>query len=325
MSSVITRKQAVARDISLGQQRHRVTRGAWQRVHPGVFVQHSGHITYRERLEAAVLARGDGARVSLECALHLWDLTDREPPIITLAEPVGIHRTKTLPGVRVRRRRRLAKGMRHGIPVTTVAQTLVDVGAEPGCPTDELISLITRAVAAKKVTAGQVRDELAHHPRHRRREFLDEVLRAADEGLESVAEVRYVERVENAHGLPRMERQFPIDGPAAVRDGRSRRQDFRDEARGVGVEVDGELFHRNRQAGDRARDRQAAGRGEVILRVSYFEIIDAPCALAADVAAALLARRWTGHPKRCSPACTIWRDPRLRAAQPVQSGTAAGA
>lgn len=40
-----------------------------------------------------------------------------------------------------------------------------------------------------------LRTELRHHSRHPRRVALEEILAAAAEGLESVAEVRYVERV----------------------------------------------------------------------------------------------------------------------------------
>lgn len=216
MSSVITRQQALARETTPAKLRHVLARGTWQRVFPGVYVMHTGTVTYRERLEAATLARGDGARVSLECALHLWGLTDREPPIITLAEPAPTHRRRSLPGVRVRRRRRLSAGTRHGIRVTGLPQTILDLAALPGRPTDETVALITRAVAARKVTVHELRRELGLHPVHPVRAVLDEVFGAAADGLESVAEVRYADTVERAHGLPTMERQRPMDGPAAV-------------------------------------------------------------------------------------------------------------
>lgn len=313
MSSVITRQQALARGTTPGQLRHLLARGTWQRVFPGVYVQHTGTLTYRERLEAATLARGDGARVSLECALHLWGLTDREPPIITLAEPAATHRTGELPGVRVRRRRRLSVGKRHGIRVTGLPQTILDLAAQPDRGGDDTVALVTRAVAARKITVDDLRAELTHHPLHPARALLEEVLGVAAEGLESAAEARYADSVERAHGLPAMERQSPVDGPSAVRDGRTRRFDFRDGARGVVVEVDGELYHRDRAAQDRARDREAAGRGDVVLRVGWFEVVDAPCQVASDVAATLVQRGWHGRPLPCSPGCPVATDPRLRA------------
>lgn len=309
MSPVTTRTEALAGGVTISRLRHLLARGSWQRVFDGVFVTHGGPLTYRERLEAATRARGPGAVVSLECALHLWGLTDRQPPVITLAEPAGTHRTRALPGVRARRRRRLTTARRYGIPVTALPQTLLDVAATMDA--DAIIALLTRAVAGRRVTVGQLREELAHHPRHPRRLLLEQVLTAADEGLESVAEVRYARDVERAHGLPRMQRQAALDGGER---GRSRRLDFRDAERGLGVEIDGEIFHRDRAHLDRGRDREAAGRGDIILRAGWFEVVERPCQLAADVAAALLARGWTGSSTPCSPACAIRRDQRLRKA-----------
>lgn len=314
MSAVTTRKKALEQGISLAAQRHRLARGDWQRVFPGVFVTHNARVSWRERAEAAVLARGEGALVSLSCALHLWGLSDQQPQIITIAEPADTHRRRALPGVRPRRRRRLVRATRYGIPVTGLAQTVLDVVALPHTTPDEIVSLVTRALRTGKLTVDNLLRELDHRPRHPHRAFLTDILLAASDGLASAAEVRYVRDVETAHGLPRMERQVPLDGPAAVLDGRSRRLDFRDAATGLSVEVDGELYHRDRKQEDRARDRQVAGRGEVVLRAGWSEVVGAPCALAADVGVALRARGWPGSPRPCSKGCAVAADPRLRPA-----------
>ncbi|GGK56042.1 hypothetical protein [Ornithinimicrobium pekingense] len=314
MSSVTTRRAALERGVSLAAQRHRLARGDWQRVFPGVYVTHGSGVTWQERVEAATLARGPGARAGLHCALHLWGLTDVRPQVITLVEPASVHRRRTLPGVRVRRRRRVAVAVRHGIPVTSVAQTVLDVLALPHTTTDELMALVARATRAR-TTAAQLREELTYHPCHPRRGLLEEVLRAAEEGLESAAELRYARDVEQAHGLPAMQRQAPVDGSAAAGHRRSRRVDFRDPARGVVVEIDGELYHRDRQHQDRARDRQAAGRGDVVLRAGWVDVVATPCELAGDVAGVLAARGWTGRPRPCSSACSLAReDSRRRSA-----------
>lgn len=312
MVTVLSHQQALRRGVTARRVRTEVSRGTWQRLYPGVFVTHGGPVSYRERLLAATLARGPGARVSLECALHLWGLTDREPSIITLVEPVDTHRVSRLPGVRVVRRGRISAGKRHDIPVTGLAQTILDLAALPHRPITETLALVTTAMRKHKLSLGELQEELTHHPRHPRRHELMAILAAAEDGLESVAEARYAAAVEEPHGLPRLERQYPIDGPAAVRDGRSRRQDFRDPATGVGLEIDGELYHRDRQHQDRARDREAAGRGEVILRAGWVDVVSTPCQLAAHLAAALLARGWTGLPTPCSPGCAVGRDARLR-------------
>ncbi|MFK5633473.1 MULTISPECIES: hypothetical protein [unclassified Ornithinimicrobium] len=312
MPTVLTRSQAKTQGTTYATLRHNVATGRWQRVFPGVFLTHSGTITWRERVRAAALARGRGAVVSLECALRLWNLTDREPPIITLAEPQSTRRTGTLPGVRVRRRRRLAPGLRYGIPVTSAAQTVLDVVALPSTCLDDTLALITRAVATRRVTLDELRAELGHHPRHPKRQLLTQVLTAALDGLESAAEVRYVRDVEEAHGLPSMDRQAPLEDPDAGASGRTRRMDFRDAERRIRMEVDGELYHRERQKQDRARDRQAAGQNETALRAGWAEIVATPCEVAADVAVVQIARGWTGRPHGCGPGCAVTEDPRLR-------------
>lgn len=312
--TVISRQQALARGRSPAQIRHLLARGTWQRLLPGVYLTHTGRPSWRERLQAALLRRGDGAVVTLECALRLWGLTDREPGILTLGEPATTHRRRAVPGVRVRRRRRLTRAMRYGIPVTEAAQTVIDVLATPGRTPDDDMALITRAVSRRTVTVDELRAELRHHPRHPRRESLGEILAAAAQGLGSAAEVRYVERVERAHGLPWMERQVPMDGAIAVADGRSRVLDLRDRERGIGLEIDGDLWHRDKQLRDRGRDRQVAGRGGVTLRAGWVEVVERPCELAVDVALTQIARGWTGRPVPCGPGCAVSRDARLRAA-----------
>lgn len=309
---VISRQQALVRGITPATIRHRLGTGRWQRIFPGVYATYSGEVGWRHRARAATLARGPGAVVSLHCALHLWGLHPSPPQIITLAEPDAVHRSGSLPGVRTRRRRRLATAVRYQVSVTSLAQTLLDVVALPSTTLDDALALLTRAVSARRITVPQLRAELCRHPRHPRREVLDEALAAAEGGLGSAAEARYVRDVERAHGLPPMERQVPMDGPRTVADGRSRRLDFKDRQRGLGLEIDGDLFHSTRQRQDRGRDREAAGKGEVTIRAGWVEVVAYPCELAADVAAAQRARGWTGQPTPCGPGCRLSRDPRWR-------------
>lgn len=196
--------------------------------------------------------------------------------------------------------------------MTSLAQTIIDVLALPVTTVDDALALLTRAVSTRRITVPQLREELSHHPRHPRREVLREVLAAAEGGLASTAEARYVRDVEQAHGLPSMERQVPMDGAQAVVDGRARRLDFKDRGRGLGLEIDGDFFHSTRQRLDRGRDREAAGKGEVTIRAGWVEVVAFPCELAADVAAAHRARGWTGQPSACSPSCRLPHDTRWR-------------
>lgn len=314
MRNVITRRQALADGRTPAAIRHLLATRRWQRLFPGVYLAHSGSPTWRERLLAATLARGVGAVASLECALVLWGLGDREPQILTIAEPWEKHRSGRLRGVRVRRRRRLSTSRRYGIPLTSAAQTVLDVLALPGRTLDDDVALLTRAMSRGHVTVESLLAELGHHPHHPRRSTLAEVLTVAAEGFESVAEVRYVERVERPHGLPPMERQVPIDGSTdgSAGGGRVRRLDFKDRERGIGMDIDGQLYHRGRQVRDRGRDREVAGNGEINLRAGWFEVTERPCELAVDVALVQIARGWQGRPLACGPTCPVGRHPRLR-------------
>lgn len=328
---VMTRGQALAQGFSPKAIRWAVERGRWQRPFRGVFVTHSGTITWHERLEAAVLAAGSEAAASRECALALWGLSTTKPSFLTIDVPESrIVRTR-LPGVRVRRRSRNTRTTRKGIPVTGLHQTVLDVLALPRWSIDDVVSLLAKACAPGRSSPATLREELAHHPGHPRRELLTELLETAELGLGSGAEWRYVTDVERAHGLPAMTPQVHLDPGPSSRDGasthpgagrvdpldvrgRRRRMDFFDEERALGLEIDGELYHRDTFRRDRARDRESAGRGRLILRACFVDVVATPCELAADVAVVQINRGWRGRPTPCSPTCALATDPRLSTA-----------
>ena len=309
--------------------RRAVERGHWQRPFRGVVVTHNGQLSWRERLAAAVLAAGAEAVASEECALALWGLTEREPAFLTVAIPSSRTVAARLPGVRLRRRRRLTRARRHGIAVTGLHQTVIDVLARPSCTVDDAVQLLSAACQPRRSSPAALRQELTHHPRHPRRAVLATLLDAAEAGFESGAEWRYVEAVERPHGLPRMRPQAPLepDGPAGdetagvVGGGtspstsrRRARLDLLDEEHGVAMEIDGELYHRDSFRTDRSRDRRSAGHGRVTLRACWVDVVVTPCELAADVAVVQRARGWTGRPVACSPTCAVGLDPRLQTA-----------
>jgi hypothetical protein len=105
-----------------------VTDGYLHRVYPRVYaVGHpSGDI--EADLAAALLYAGPGAMLSHETAAWWWDLTDREPRTVDVSSPREC-RSPTARGhrpVRVHGRRKLDRVWNRGLPVTTVAQTLLD-------------------------------------------------------------------------------------------------------------------------------------------------------------------------------------------------------
>jgi very-short-patch-repair endonuclease len=124
----------------------------------------------------------------------------------------------------------------------------------------------------------------------------------ADVGVDPETMRTKVHRVERPHGLPAARRQARI----RQRTG-NRYLDNLYEEFGVGVEIDGTAAHpADEQWRDKRRDNANAVRGIVTLRFGLLDLGDRRCQTAADVAAVLRKRGWTGDARPCSnPTCAI--------------------
>lgn len=296
---VVSRAQTRAAGMSDKQVRWRLQRGDWRRMHPGVYLTHTGQVTWRARAWAALLWCGPGSVLLLEAAAHVWRLQQAPPRVIT----VGIPHRRAVRGRRDVRpvvRRRLSSVSVDGLPVTRLAQTVVDLADRPDHGLDEAVALAARACQRNGLDAQAIVAELGLRGRHRWRR---ELLLACGEigaGAESLPEVWFGRRVLARHRLPVFERQ--------VREAAGSRADLKSQRFGVNVEVDGRLWH----AGDtfhtdRRRDREAAARGEVTVRVTYLDLDRSPCQVAADLAQVLWHRGWREHPRPCGPSCAVRR------------------
>jgi very-short-patch-repair endonuclease len=127
----------------------------------------------------------------------------------------------------------------------------------------------------------------------------------AGDGILSVLEYRYVHRVERPHGLPAARRQVRI----RQRTG-NKYLDNLYQGYGVCSELDGTAAHpADEQWRDKRRDNANAVRGIITLRFGVADLGDRRCETAADVAAVLRQRGWTGVAHPCSrPACAF-REP----------------
>jgi len=179
---------------------------------------------------------------------------------------------------------------------TTVEHTVLDLSARRG--PDQAIRLAAKALALDLTTPERLRGALAHRARQPDRSLLMEVLADVSDGCESPAERRYVRDVERAHGLPRGRHQTPA--------GRAGRRDV-EYACGVVVEIDGRLGHSSWTdvQRDGRRDRRTLATGRLTLRCYWTDLVPTACTLAGEVAQVLMARGWTGRPRRCGPACSI--------------------
>lgn len=292
---VVSRPQALAAGLTLKQVRWRVDSGDWQRVHRGVYLTHTGTLTWHSRAWAGLLWCGSGSVLVLEAAAHLWRLERVAPAVITIGVCSGRH-PRPVAGVRAVQRRRLTSTSVDGLPVTRLAQTVIDLADRPGRSLPDAIALAARACQQRTVDERALLAELQARGRHRHRRELRLALGEIGEGAESLPEVWFTTRVQRPHGLPAFDRQGVED------DGT--RTDLKNSAFAVNVEVDGRLWHAGeRFHTDRRRDRRAAARGEVTLRATYLDLDQRPCELAVDVGRVLQHRGWRGPVVACSPTC----------------------
>jgi hypothetical protein len=122
------------------------------------------------------------------------------------------------------------------------------------------------------------------------------------EGTLSLLEHRYVHRVERPHGLPAARRQARVRHRTG-----NRYLDNLYEGYGVCSELDGTAAHpADEQWRDKRRDNANAAQGIVTLRFGLLDLGDRSCQTAADVAAVLRMRGWTGDARSSSrPTCAL--------------------
>jgi len=297
---VISRRQTAA----LTFDDHDLRRWRRQRllvaVHPGVYVDHTGAVTWHQRSWAAVLAAAPSALFGC-CALRAihgpgWRAHDDAGP---LHVAVATHRRVTAPGgVQVHRVGELDDRVQwhRSPPRMRVEEALVD--AASGARDDlAAVHVLAGAVGARTTTAPRVLAALCTRSRVPRRAFLTGVLDDVGRGACSVLEVAYLRDVERAHGLPDGRRQAPRPDRPGLRDVL-----YADQ--GVVVELDGRMDHTALPERDADLERDLAGlaRGLTTARIGWTQTARNPCRTAHAVAELLQSRGWTGRPRRC-PRC----------------------
>jgi very-short-patch-repair endonuclease len=126
---VVARRQLLGRGVSPKAIQERLTRGAWHRLHAGVYAIGHAPLGIEARWMASVLACGPGASLSHRSAGKLWRLIPRSHAIAEVTRPRG-HRSRQgilahrapLPGDETT--------VLNGIPVTSVPRTLFDLAAD---------------------------------------------------------------------------------------------------------------------------------------------------------------------------------------------------
>lgn len=207
---LISRRQADNLGVKPADIRRLMRQRQWARVHPGVYVNHTGELTWQQRAWAAVLfaapaalcggsalraANGPGHRDhDDEGAIHV--AVDHKRTVVT---PVGV-RAHRLVGLNSRVQ------WNRSPPRLRIEEAVLDVAA---AASDDFasIAVLADAVQSRRTTADRLIEALDARSRIARREFMAGVLADVADGACSALEHAYLTRVERPHGLPWAQRQ----------------------------------------------------------------------------------------------------------------------
>ena len=273
---VVTRAQLARAGVTASEIKHRLRTGALLRERRGVYRVGHRAPSVEARYLAAVLACGDGACLSGRAAGHLLGLLRGTPPEPEVTAPTE----RCVKGVRTRRSRHL--GARDvtswsGIPVTTVARTVVDLTAV--LPLDDLARACHEAGVLHGTTPSEVEAALSRRPSAPGAAKLRRILRGEVRVTLSKLEARFLTRLREA-GLPL---------PATNRPAGGRRVDCRWAEQRLTVELDSYRYHQSRHAWeqDRRREREAHARGDDFRRYTYGDVFEHPEAMLKELRALL--------------------------------------
>jgi very-short-patch-repair endonuclease len=280
---VVSRVQLRAVGLTKDAIRRRVERQRLLRVHPGVYAVGHVALTVDSRRMAAVLACGRGALLSHRAAGALQALLSWSPQFdVTVSGgvrsgkrgPVVVHRSRSIEDE--------DRDVVRGIPVTSVARTIVDLA---DVLSDEKLARAIREAELRRVLDVHAIERVFERLSGRRgRHRLARVLAAYRPDLHftrSMAERRFVALCKR-HGLPAPSINVSVKGYEV---------DAYWSDLAIVVEVDGEphltraAFHQ-----DRARDRALNACGIRVVRVTQVDLDD-EARLAAELRAVRAAAR----------------------------------
>ena len=264
---VVTREELLGLGYSDEAIRHRVRTGRLHRKARGVFAVGSPNLTKYGRWMVAIKRCGPGAVLSSLSAAVLWGIWAREGHQIHVTVPrVRNPRAK---GVKVSRRD-LPRGSvtkHHGIPVTSLVQTLIDLATV--LHREHLEHVIGQADAKNLLHADTLREELERRKGQRGVALLIEILdRDAFVLTHSKLERMFLPLAQRA-GLPK---------PKAQRQLGRHRVDFFFEELDLVVECDSLRYHRTQfqQREDRARDHAHLLAGRACVRFTHYQVAHEP-------------------------------------------------
>ncbi|MFN8079651.1 MAG: hypothetical protein U0Q19_08790 [Kineosporiaceae bacterium] len=190
--------------------RAEVAAGRWVRAGRHTVVPGSGPVQGEGLLWQAVWESGSGAVLDGVAALMAFGLTGFAPDVIDVSVPAGTH-PRRLPGVRVRRRRRMPPVVAAGLP--RVRREWATLHAAQWARTDRAAALLVcLPVQQRLVEPGRLLAAWQATTYSPRRALLEHVVRDVCDGAHSLGELDFARRCRD-RGLPEPDRQVVRRGP----------------------------------------------------------------------------------------------------------------
>lgn len=279
-AGLATRRQLLERIPALILDGH-IGRRSLIRVFPHVYRLRETVESKDLLLRAALLHAGPEAALSHTTALAVWGLRTLERPLhLTVDHDI---RRAGAQGLVVHRRLRFDPASaqcvrRNGLPVTTLARTIVD--SWPLLPVAERRPLALDVTRRGLTTAAHLREALGERANVGGRRLLLQTIDLIEDGCQSELEAHGVLTVFRHRSLPRSVGQYRVKLA-----GRTVKLDRAWPEAKLAVELDGARHHtspEDRQA-DLARDRALAAAGWIVLRFTYADVLRDPAGVRARV------------------------------------------
>jgi hypothetical protein len=275
---LVSRRQLEQAGLETNAIDRRAANGTLHRLHRGVYVVGHEALAPLARETAALLACGEGAAISHLSAAAIWAMVPPEAAGGDVHVTVVGRRPRTRAGVRVHAAGQLDVRRRHGIALTSPAQTLLDLAADRSPHLEQAFVE-------------------AHGQRLLRSRELDEFIKRAKARAGIAAPHGLIDAYASGYTRSRAERAMRKPGPGgrvAPAGGQPSAAPLHGRLRVAGRAADrrGRRLRLARPPpveNDRRRDAAHVAAGYRVIRVTWHQLIETPLAVVATIAGALAA------------------------------------
>jgi very-short-patch-repair endonuclease len=275
-SGVLTAQQLATVGIGADGVRRRLAAGRLHLLHRGVYAWGHPAIDVRGKRLAAVGGAGPGAVLSHRTAADAWGLRTYNGARIDVLVPNGTRRT--LARVRIHQTRTLHPedvDELDGIPITSVARTIVDCAAT--ATEHDIERMVHEAEVRRILDTRAIERALSRRPNARNAALVRAAISTSSPGPT---------RRDLEHRFLALVRCYGLDTPRLNTGVETRLGVLEVDAlwseRKLVVELDGAATHHTRRAfeRDRIRDAALAEQGHLVIRITWRRMTDEPAEVA---------------------------------------------